>query len=86
VGERVSTRQIFNPSHNWKTFLLLYMFSPTVRKSGIYYALSKMSQFGDLEISVTCGGPKRILRDARTDIFKAHKTGTNGIPNHVDLY
>jgi len=62
------------------------MFSPTVEKSGIYYALSKMSHFGVLESFVTCGGKKRILRDAGTDIFKAHKTGTNGIPNHVDLY
>jgi hypothetical protein len=62
------------------------MFSPTVGKSDIYYALSKMSHFGDLESSVTCGVPNRILRDTETYIFKAHKTGTNGIPNHVDLY
>lgn len=69
-----------------KNFLLMYMFSPTLGKSDIYYALSKMSHFGDLESSVTCGSPNRILRDAGTYIFKAHKTGTNVIANHVELY
>jgi len=62
------------------------MFSPTVGKSGIYYALSKMSHFGERESSVTCGSPNGILRDAGTDVFIAQKTGTNEIPNHIDLY
>ena len=47
------------------------------------YALSNMSRFDDLETSVTLDVPMRILRDAGTEIFKTHKTGTNKTTNRA---
>ena len=82
-------RLLLLPVRGWlMAVLFLLVFSPAVGKSKsslgkstFSYAVSEMSYFYDLEKPGTFGVPYGILWDTGTELFKIHKTGTNGIPN-----
>jgi hypothetical protein len=52
------------------------MFPPAMGKSKWSFALSEIPYVYDFERSGIYGVPNQILRDTRTELFKAHKTGT----------
>jgi hypothetical protein len=57
----------------------LHIFSPCLGKSNCLYALSEVSYFYVFGKAGSFGFPGRILRDTGTGLFKARKTGRNGI-------